>query len=127
MDLKELTNIELLYHADLKNKVLIQIPNTPYHILCTYVKKSDTWNLHILELLSTKRKKIATNVTQETATEIIKRTTADGKTRSLKHVGKINQFAENLKSTVNKQNKKQHKNGIQQNRIRSKRNRSRRP
>lgn len=123
MDLKELTNVELLYHEDLKNKVLIQIPNTPYHILCTYIKKSDKWNIHVLELLSSKRKKIADNVIQSVATEIIKRTVDNGKNQALKHSEKIETFANELKQTIYRFSKKQKTNELQRNRINRPRNR----
>lgn len=73
MEIGELTNAEILYHSDLKNKVLASIPHTPFHILCVYGKATDTWDMYLIELISSKRKVIGRNMPQEQVAIILSR------------------------------------------------------
>lgn len=50
--------MELLIDADLKNKILLPIPRTPFHLLGVYRKDVDGWDLIVLELTSEKRRLI---------------------------------------------------------------------
>ncbi len=102
MNLKEFTNAEILYHEDLKNKVLIQVPNTKYHILCSYIKSNNTWTMHLVDLISGKRTSLATGATQELASFMIKKITEDGKSLSLKYTKTFKMFSQHLAKEINK-------------------------
>lgn len=88
MNLEKFTNVEILFHEDLKNKVLIRVPKTPYHVLCTYLKTTGGWNVHVLELTSTKRKQIAHNITNDAASNLVEWILKDGNIPHMKQGSK---------------------------------------
>ena len=107
------TNVEILYNSDLKNKILVQIPQTKYHVLCTYKKSKRLWNIHVLELLSAKRKIVCENVTPEVITEMVHNILSKKITVTLKKNKKIKEVAQLLKQiTTNYQ-----KNELQRNNL----------
>lgn len=71
MNIKNLTNVEILYNCDLKNKMLIKVPNTKFHLICTLIQRTGLWNLHIIELESTRRKLLAKQVNTEKMEKLI--------------------------------------------------------
>lgn len=96
MNIKDFTNAEILYHSDLKNKVLIQVPNTRYHILCSYIKSKDGWDMHLMDLLSSKRKKLADSVPLSIANYMVTKVVNDGLNLSLKYAVEFKMFSQHL-------------------------------
>jgi superfamily I DNA and/or RNA helicase len=126
MNIENLTNVEIIYNTNLKNKLLIQIPHTQFHILCTYKKKSAAWDVYVLELTSTKRKKIGSNISKESVAMVVEQTIKDGKNKAFKNKNNIGKLSEEIKYKIeqnNKQNKTYEK--LQRNRIGTPRNRTR--
>lgn len=99
MKIGDLTNVELLYNEDLKNKILVKIGGTKYHMLCTYVKKTDLWNAHIIEMVSSKRKIIAQQINEADLAKLINHT-LNSPIRSYKHLDNIKEFAEELRNIL---------------------------
>lgn len=108
MDIKDLTNSEILYHADLKNKVLVKVPNTRFHILCTLVKSTELWNAHIIDMMSSRRKLIAKQIEQRNLTKLIMGV-LDGTLKEYKHVNNIIKFALEFKNILINIKEKQQK------------------
>jgi len=102
MNIENLTNVEILYNSNLKNKILIQIPKTNFHILCSYIKKNNAWNIHIVELISTKRKQIASKVSKKTVSETVERVLKEGMNNSFKNKRNFKQISEEIKTKIQK-------------------------
>lgn len=71
MDLSKLKGAEIIYHQNqnLKNKLLMDIPNTQAHLLLEFRGKGI--NAYCIELGSTKRYCISKNLNQEKAEKVV--------------------------------------------------------
>ena len=107
MKVKDLTNAEILYKSDLKNKVLIQVPNTKFHILCSYIKSTDKWDIHLMELISSKRKKLAENLQEKIVSAFVTKIVNDGQNLSLKYTTTIKIFSQYLTKQIKKNESRQ--------------------
>ncbi len=104
MNIKDLLGIELLYREGIDNKVLMKIPNTKFHLIFTYVKSKDSWNVHALELMSTKRAVIATGITKQAASSLAEMFLRNAEI-SFKDPNNLKQFALELSKLLITKNK----------------------
>lgn len=127
MNIENLTNVEILWDSNLKNKLLIQIPHTHYHILCTYIKTKKVWNAYIIELTSTKRKQIGCNISKDTASLLIEQVLKEGQHTTLKNKKNFKaltqEFKQKIEHIINNKNNKNEK--LQRSNLKTPRNRPR--
>jgi len=96
MNVKDLTNTELLTNANLKNKILAKIPNTPFHLLFTLKTKQNKWDIHLIQIATTNRTSIGKNIATNKVNKIITQLIKDPAKLNLKKEKRIKQFAKNL-------------------------------
>lgn len=104
IDAKQLTNVEIIYREDLKNKLLVAIPKTPYHILFSYTKKNNKWRATLVQIMTNKRKTIAEKLNDNGVAELTTFILTHGMPQMKRNTFKA--FTEYLKRKIQKNTKK---------------------
>lgn len=113
MTIRDLTNVEIIYNEDLKNKLLIKIPHTKYHLLATYKKSTQKWSILALELTSTKRKLVAKEVMGRIMDDLVHNIIKQKNNINFKNKTNIKEIITTLKTYIENRKKIIKNNGIQ--------------
>jgi hypothetical protein len=93
------TSVELTYNNKLKNKILIEIPHTNYHLLGT-MKDKKLWDISILNQIGCCKRNIITNLSDKEFTELIVVMLAHPEQTNYKKQPKIKDIKEQIKSII---------------------------
>jgi len=118
MNIENITNVEILYNTNLKNKGLVKIPKTNYHLIYSKTR-TGLWNLHMIEMMGCKRKALIRQIEEGKLAEIINYILRNAD-KVYKYVEDINKFTEEFKQILintNNKNERNNKNSSRRSRI----------
>ncbi len=90
------TGVELMFRAELENQILVQIPQSGFHLLGIRNKKG-SWDIGIINRVGCYKRKIAEDIDERTFASLISHTLMGDEQESFKFKLTINKLKDHYK------------------------------